>query len=798
MIKNYFKIGFRALLRNKSYSIINILGLVIGISFSCMLYMYVSNELSYDTFHSKSDRIFRILTIDKRMPENVRYYGVTVPPLGKELVANYPEVTDMVRLHRFSGQIVFEIDGQNFQERNWYTADANLFEVFDFQFVAGDRTTALDQPFSLVLTESMAKKYFGDKDPITQTIKTEFGQVKVTGVIKDHPDNSHLKFDMLFSSLLADQEWTNYLNSWEEFGAFTYIVLNDKNAVANLRAKMPMLREKFGKNAATVDVDFQGLEDIYLRSDEIENGTEAGHGQMSYIYIFSTMGIFLLVIACINYINLATSKAMARSKEVGVRKVVGAHQKQLIAQFLTEAVIITVISMILAIGVMDLAFPFFNQITGKNFDINFTTMGTYLPSLLVISLIIGIVSGGYPAFYLSKLKPVASLKGKVVSNGSTVNLRKVLVVFQFALTIVMIISTMVIGRQMNFIQNKDVGFDKDKLVIVDINNGDIRPKFQAMKNEFSKVPGVQKVAVSSRVPGEWKNIVQLEVKSSADENPGYLQSYFMGFDESMLDTYQLQLATGTYFPPNGQVDSSSVLMNESAVHALGLTDPVGSVIRMKTRRLEFDAKVIGVIKDFNFQSLHQKVAPIIVGTWNNPIQRIDYFTLKISGNIENALKDITRVHEAFDNETPIEYHFLDQQLNSFYVAEQRAGMIFRMGGALSIFVACLGLFGLATYTIERRSKEVGIRKVLGASVADLFMLLSSSFAKQVSIAFLVASPIAYFIMNNWLDEFEYKISLSPLIFLLAGAIAMVVALVTVGYRSLKAAGANPLNALRQE
>lgn len=802
MIKNYFKIALRSLTRNKAYAAINILGLVIGISFSCMLYIYVSNELSYDSFHTKSDRIFRAITIDKRVPDNPRSYGVVVPPLGKELVDNYPEVEDMVRLYRFTGQVVFEMNGQNFLERNWYMADTNFFTVFDFEFVSGDKATALKEPSSLVITQSVARKYFGDIDPVGHIIeKCNFGAVKVTGVIKDHPDNSHLKFDMLFSNVRPDEGWTKFLNSWDDFGAYTYIVLKKNNSIETLKTKMPALQKKqFANFDDAIALDFQHIEDIYLGSERIEEGTESSHGQRAYIYIFSSMGIFLLLIACINYINLATSKALTRSKEVGVRKVVGAIKNQLIIQFLTESFVVTLASMVIAIGVMKIAFPYFNQITGKEFDVNLDTLKTYLPPLVFIALAVGFISGSYPAFYLARLKPVASLKGMDKGERGAMTFRKGLVVFQFALTIVMLVSTIVIGRQLNFIQNKDIGFDKDQLLVIDINSGAVRQQFQTIKNEYSNIPGVQRVAVSSRVPGEWKNIQELYVKSanSMDGVTDSVKAYFMGFDEDVMETYKLQLAEGRYFSANSQADSTTILLNQSAVTALGLVNPTGSVIKMNTRRGVMNATVIGIIKDFNFQSLHQKIAPIIIGTWNNPFAVIDYFTLKISGDPEKVIEPVARVHEKFDTRSPIEYHFLDQQLESFYVSEKRVSMIFRMGGALSIFVACLGLFGLATYNIERRTKELGIRKVLGASAMNLFLMLSSTFAKQVGIAYLIASPIAYYIMNQWLKIFEYKISLHVGIFLLSGAIALVIALATVSYRSLKAAFASPVNSLRQE
>lgn len=803
MFRNYFKIAFRALNRNRTFTLVNVLGLVIGISFSCMLYIYVSNELSYDKFHTKSDRIYRIITLDTRDPENPRQYGITVPPMGKELVDNYPEVVDMVRLHQFMGQVVFDINGEKFQERSWFTADSNFFKVFDFEFVAGDRSTALSKPFSLVVTASAAKKYFGNENPVGKVMKIENldEPITITGVLKDLPSNSHLQFDFLFSNIRTDDDWKKYMNSWESFGAYTYIVLDKNNSIESLKAKMPdLLKKNLGPYAGLFSMDFQPLEDIYLYSGKIEAGAERAHGQLSYIYIFSTMGIFLLVIACINYINLATAKALARSKEVGVRKVVGAFKSQLVGQFLTESFVVAFIAMFLAIGVMDLLFPYFNQITGKDFNITLDGLMEYINPLLLITLIIGLISGSYPAFYMARLRPVHSLRGKSSGDSGAAGLRKGLVIFQFTLTIVMIVSTIVIGRQLNFIQNKDIGFDKEQLVVIDINSGNVRRNFQTIKDEYAKVPGVQKVAVSSRVPGEWKRIAEVYVKSAEAYGLGIdsVRAYFMGFDESMLDTYGLTMISGKYFPANSLVDSTTVLLNESAVQTLGMSDPVGETIRIQNGGRDMRLTVAGVIKDFNFQSLHQKIAPIVIGTWNNPIQSIDYFSLKISGNIEAAIKGATKVHEMFDHYTPIEYHFLDQQLAMFYEAEQRAEMIFRWGGGLSILVACLGLFGLATYNIEKRTKELGIRKVLGASSTNLFVLLSSTFARQVGIAFIIATPVAYYVMKKWLNGFEYKISLSVGTFLSAGFIALLIALLTVSYRSIKAANSNPLDALKQE
>ncbi len=802
MIRNYFKIAIRSLIRNKVFTFINVFGLVLGISFSTMLYTYVSNELSYDSFHQKADRTYRILTVNKSIPDNVRTFGSTMPPVGPELSNAFPEVEQTTSLYQFTGQVVVEIGEEKYSERNWFMAsDANFFNVFDFTFIAGDKATALSQPFSVVLQQSAVKKYFGDENALGKTFNLqELGQVKVTGIIQDIPENSHLKFDLLFSKILTGEEWEGYLTSWKNLGAYTYVVLKEGKSITDVESKLPSFMEKnLGSDMHSRAIAFQPIQDIYLHSDGIQSGAEEEHGQLSYVYIFSSMAIFLLLIAAINYINLTTSKAASRSKEIGIRKVAGAFKKQLVFQFLTEASVITLVSMVLSIVMMGLCFPFFNSITGKSFDISITTISEFLPSLLLITLIIGAVAGSYPAFYLSKLKPVATLKGQAVFTKNRFNLRTALVVFQFTITIALIVSTLVIGNQINFIQTKDIGFNKEQLMIIDINSGRVRNQFQAMKDDFSKIAGVQHVAVSSRVPGEWKNIRTVFVHNATETgvNEDSLQTYFMGFDEDMLTTYQLKLSAGSYFNGN-EADSMHVIINAAAAAAMNLESPVGAMINVSTADGPWRVQVIGVLQDFNFQSLHQKIAPIIIGYRNNPIQAIDYFTLKVAGNTQLLIGDASKVCDKFDPETPIEYHFLSEQLNNFYVSEKKAGMIFQMAGALSIFVACLGLLGLANYHLERKTKELGIRKILGAGSMSLFMMVSFSFTRQVALAFILACPLAWYLMQKWLGGFEYRISLNAGVFIIAGGIVLLLALLTVSYQSLKAAMFNPVDSIRNE
>ena len=801
MIKNYLKVAFRSLARNKGYTVINILGLAIGIAFSCMMYVYINNELSADQFHSKSSDTYRLTLTDKRVPDQWRKFGSVPPPTAKAMAEDFPEVMDQVSLYQFSGQVVFTIDGENFQERSWFSTQANFFDIFDFEFALGDPATALKEPYSLVINETTAQKLFPNVNPMGKILEnTNYGTLKITGVVKDLPENSHIQFNFLLSQVMTGERWSQFQGNWNSLGAYSYVVLKEGTDVKTVEPKLADFQEKyFGPMAEVFQPGFQPIEDIYFKSSDIEFTMEEYHGQMSYVYIFATMGFFILLIACINYINLATSKAAYRSKEIGIRKVVGAFKKQLVAQFLTESFMVTLISVILAVGIMDLAFPFFNDITNKSFDLNLATLSQYIGPLLLIALIIALLSGSYPAFYLSRLRPVSSLKGGEVGGSNSGNLRKILVTFQFVLTIVMLVSTFLISRQLDFIQAKDMGFDKDKLLVIDINSGNVRRQFQTMKNEFEAIPGVESVGVSSRVPGEWKNINQFYLRPMVPEweASDSLRAYFMGFDEGMLRTFQFQMAAGRYFKNNGE-DSTHVIINESAAAALNLSEAVGKRMRISRDEGPVDVTIVGVIKDFNFQSLHSKVSPIILGTWDNPFRVIDYFTLKVSGDMQQVLAGANAVHERFDTATPMEYHLLDKQLEIFYEEEQRAGLIFKMAAFLCIFVACLGLLGLASFMVEKRKKELGIRKILGANEFGLFYLLSSAIGKQVAIAFVIASPLAWYIMSNWLQAFEYRVNFGVGVFLISGLIALSIALLTISYRAFKAINSNPVDSLRQE
>ncbi len=795
MFRNYLKIAFRKIIRNKLYTAINIVGLTIGITCSCLLFLFVMDELSFDTMHEKADRIYRVIEVNENA-EPKRYYGQTSPTVGLALEADFPQVLKHTRAHQPWGHIDINWEGQRISERSWLMVDSNFLDVFDFDFIHGSPENALRSPNEVVLTEDVAIKFFGEKNPVGEVLDfNTLEPITVVGVIKNNPDNSHFEFGVVLS-LNTFFKWEEYIQSWEEYGAYTYVLLNEQNDVEELQSMIPeFITRHLADNPEKRNFQFQPLTDIYLGSENIEFGITSLKGSFYYIYIFLAIGIFILIIASINYINLATAKSMQRAKEIGLRKVSGAYRGQLIKQFLLESVLITGIAFVLSVGMVDLLLPYFNQIADKTFSFSDNGMFRVLFILFGISGLIGLLSGSFPAFYLSKLKPTQTLKGELKTTSGNLRFRQLLVITQFSLSIIMLIATLVVYQQMQFIGNKNLGFVKDQLLIVDINNGNVRRSFDAMKSEFSKVSGVSNVAVSSRVPGEWKNITQIFAREKGGKQQDSLETYFMGFDEDMLDCYQISLKSGANFTGNEATDSVYLLVNESAAKYFGGESALNTEII--TSQAAYPFKIIGIIEDMHFQSLHEKIAPLIIGYRANPIQSIDYFSLKLdTKDLPTTLVEVTKIHEKFDDNTPMEYHFLDQQLEVFYQNESKAGKLFAIGAGLTIFIACMGLFGLASFIIQRRTKEIGLRKVLGASNFSLLVLLLKNFAIQVAVSFVIAAPVAYFIMNKWLEYFTYKTNLSLDIFLTAGALTLVIAILTVGYRALKATSTNPSETLK--
>lgn len=799
MLKNYFKIAIRTLIKNKTYALINILGLSVGITCASLILFYVEDELTYDQFNSKHEQIYRVVESDHSDPSDVQYYGQTSPAVPAAMKSDVPGVTDFTRVFQPGGHRDILWNGDKVQVRTYMIAEANFFDFFDYEFLSGDKQTALKDYNSVVLTESAARQFFGNENPIGQTMKwTRMNDVKVTGVLKDVPENSHLQFTVLFSINSADQDqFSEYLNSWENYGAFSYVMLNPQADAKSVESNFPTLIAQYDKrNTPEIrQLSLQCLKDIYLNSKDIQYGITESNGNIFYIKLFIGIALFIMVVVCINYVNLSTAKSTQRAKEIGLRKVSGASKGQLITQFLIESIVLAIFSFLLSVLLIEILLPYFNEIADKNFDLNKENILNISLIIFCITLFLGTASGFYPALILSNLKPVASLKGEVKSNSMSV--RSSLVVIQFAISIVMLVGALVIYQQMKFIENKELGFDQENMLVIDINNGNVRKNFEAMKTELAQVPGVQKVSTSSRVPGEWKNISRVDFKERQSAQDS-VNTYFMCFDEQMLDTYDFELLEGTNFTGNKVTDSTKVILNEAAVKAMNLENPIGQTIYLSARR-PGPMQIIGVVKDFHYQSLHSDIAPIALGYWANPVTVIDYFSVKLNtANFNETLAGLTAVHDKFDNNTAMEWHFLDSQINNFYVNDQRIGQLFGIGAIIMLIIAGFGLFGITSYMIDRRKKEIGVRKVLGSTGVQLVALLFKSYGKQVLIAFGVAAPFAYFFANEWSSLFTYKETISVVVFLIAGLVVMLFTFLTVSYRVINAARLNPVDVLKDE
>lgn len=807
MIKNYLKVAFRTLLRYRAYSIINILGLTIGLTCFFLLGLYINDELSFDQFHSKRDQIYRVNELVSQPDLEDRYISMTSPIMAEALVQDFPEVENAILIFR-EGQVVNKVYEQSFSERDWFVTDSKIFEIFDFKLMAGDPKTALNKPKSIVLTQKRAKSYFGDQNPMGQIVNHgRYGDLTVTGILEDIPQNSHIQFGNLVSMAtrqtgldeedLARQQ--AYMKNWDEWGGRVYILLKEDASAEALEQKLaPYVKEK-----REDDPDFkravylQALHDIHFDSERVEFGLDIENkGNLSIVYAFAAIALFIILIAGINYMNLTTAKSMYRAKEIGLRKVIGARKGQLILQFLGESLIITFLAALLAFGLSELLLNHFNLLTFKAFTLG--SLLKLLPQILLISLFIGLLAGIYPALVLSNFRPILAIRGNQVHSQKKggIRLRQVLVITQFSLSILMIVATLISLQQLYYMQSKPLGFNQEQLLVVDINSGNMRRKAKVAKAEFAKSPDVKSVTVTSRVPGEWKDITEVDIQAQGSDNQQMINSYFMGFDQDALATFGISLLKGNNFAGKDQTDSLKILINETLAKQLGWKDPIGQKVVTQSETV---FQIIGVIKDFHFQSLHDRIQPLIVGHWNNPVRQTDYITARISGqHVQETIEYFTQVHAEVDPDTPIEYHFLDQQIALKYNSDRLATKIVTIGAIITILIACLGLFGLASFTLQKRQKEIAIRKVLGATLHQLFVLLSQTFIIPVVIAMFIAFPLAYYLMEQWLQNYAYRVHISWNLFLIAGLLTVVIALSTIAYQTYKSALANPADVLAQE
>ena len=815
MIKNYLKIAFRSLVKQKIYSIINILGLATGVASCVLIVMFVNDEFSYDSFHVKGDRIYK-LALERKYPNHSTYYAVVPHSFGDAMQRDFPEIETLVKMAGpFNNTPVAYKDDRGeekvFEENFVMAADSNFFQIFSIKILEGDPNTALSKPTDIVLTDETAMRYFGEEKAIGKTLQLFNQDYSVTAVCERIPENSHMKFDFLFK---GDNQFlgTNFTG----FSSHIYVQLEPGANPKTLESKFPKMVDTYA--AAQIEADLkkswsdykkegngyryflQPLSKIHLDPTHIEAKIKPG-GNLTYVYFLISIAALILAIACINFMNLATARSGERGREVGVRKTMGSSKSQLVKQFLVESFLVTLFSTFLALAIIYTARPYFNDLTGKQLEFVFN--GRLIAGLLGITLLVGLLAGSYPAFVLLSFNPVLVMKGNFAANSKGAVLRNGLVVFQFMISIVLIASTLVVSRQMKFMQQKSLGYDKDQILIVERVFALEEQNIETFIEEVKRLPSVEDAAGSFSLLGGGRAGDFFGEQWTSEGSSEILTTKSMAIDDDFSAMIGFDFLEGNGFSTETN-DSLSVILNETAVKTFDLTDPIGKkLIQVQNTpqgQVTVRFTIVGVVKDFNFQSLHDPITPLTVRS-DESFDGVNavYAYARIKGkNIVSATTDIENIWKTLAPGQPFKYEFLDETLNAQYEKEKRAGQIFSVFSALAILIACVGLFGLSAYTGNQRTKEIGIRKVLGASMGSVVFLLSKDFTKLILIAFLLAVPLSWYIMNNWLESFAYRINLGVGVFLLSGVTALLISWITVSYQSIKAAIVNPVKSLRSE
>jgi len=792
MFKNYLKIAFRNIKRHKIYSIINVAGLSIGMSCCILALLWVQDELSFDRFFKNSDNIFRIIAEEQtsnQVIHNPRSPNALITPLKND----YPEIINATRYSTGYSGWWLNYEGNYFDTEIISYSDPNIFELFSFPFLKGDPKTVIENPNSIVMTEEIALKYFGEDEPIGKIIHSSGGDdFKVTGVLKNIPDNSHIKFDVMLRTDITDFE----LHSWEQSYLYTYIQLRENASVEEVNRKIGGIVKLHHPESSVNRLYLQPLKKIHLFSSHMHNNRLfSGRGNITYVYVFSLIALGILCIACINFMNLTTARASVRAKEIGMRKVTGARRRDIVYQFLGESILFSVIALIFALILAFLFLPVFNNYSNKQLTMDFPGSIPLLFRLIGITLFTGIIAGSYPAFYLSRFNPVHVLKKSFLNRvNNRLSLRKILVVTQFIFTIILLIGTTVIYNQLSFIKNRPLGFDKDHLIFFP-KRGYYQTNFEAAKNELLQNPNI--LSVSSGVPpvGITPGTKEAEWEGKNPEDMVTLHPETVDYD--YLKTYNMQMAEGRFFSKEFMSDTSHFILNETAVKAMGIESPVGKWLSFTDPRNSELRRgiIIGVIKDFHHNSLFNDIEPLVL------VYRDHCFFLNVRIHPENVSQTIDFLKSKWEKFVPgfaFGVDFLDEEIDNFYKTEVKINSVVKYFTFLAILISCLGLFGLASFIAERRTKEIGVRKVLGASIPGMIILLSKEFTKWVLIANIFAWPISYFAMTRWLQSFAYRINLGLGIFILSALLSLGIALVTVSYQAMRAATANPVEALRFE
>jgi putative ABC transport system permease protein len=810
MFKNHLTVAWRNIARHKGYSAINIFGLAVGMAGCLLITLFVRDELSYDRYNQKADRIFRV-TAYLRFGGLDGNIGSLPAPLAAAMQQEFPEVESAARF-REQGNFIVRHGDRSFTESRVVFADASIFRIFTLPLRRGDPRTVLAEPRTIMLSENAARKYFGAADPVGQSLRLENQEdYRVSGIFADIPANSHFHFDLIASmESLAESHQLR----WDGNNFFTYLLLRSGSDPAALQAKFPaFIRKHLGPwiqqalghsideifaSGARLEYHLQPLRDIHLRSHLLTEYNLAGNGDIRVIYIFSAISLLILSIAAINFINLATARSAGKSREAGIRKVLGSERRQLVRHFLADSLLLSSIAVLLALLLTAVALPWFNNLTDKEINIAGVGIGFVAAAAALMTLLVGLLAGLYPAWRLASARPANALKGKLAIGAKGGRLRAVLVVFQFAVSMILIVGTMVVFRQLHFIQNKNLGFEKDQVLVLQ-NAYLLEKQTVAFKNEMLIHPAVVSGTVSGflPVPPSSRNDTSLFPKGK-DMSIGNILAQNWTVDADYIKTMGMRIVAGRDFAKDSPADKENVIINQEAARRFGWQEPLGRQISFpqdSNLKTFIDRTVIGVIEDFHFESLHSPIGPLVMFLGESR-GRIS-FRFR-AGNTTAVLAELKRQWQHFAPGQPFEYSFMDERFAELYRSEQRLGTIFSVFSCLAIFVACLGLLALASFMAERRTKEIGIRKVLGATVSEMIVLLSREFVKWVVIAALIAWPLAYYAMHRWLQGFAYRTDIGIGLFLLAGFSAMLVALLTVSFQAIRAARANPVESLRYE
>jgi putative ABC transport system permease protein len=800
MIKNYLLIAFRNLIRQKAYTIINVSGLAIGFAAFILIVLHVIKEFSYDKFHKNADDIYRVC-INGRISGDVFNVAVCAPPTGEAMVRDMPEVLKSVRLQRMSQTVFFSTENAKFYETGMLFADSTFFDVFTFDMIQGNPETALDEPNSLVITDKMAKKYFPEGSALGKTMRmNDKENFIITGILKDIPGNSHFTFNLVssYSTFLKINGGTGN-SDWGSLNIHTYVLLAPGTNPEIVNAKFPeLLKKNMGDLSEMESIKFepylQPLTSIHLHSNLM---AEIGpNSDINYVYAFLAVAIFILLIACINFMNLSTARSIKRAKEVGLRKVVGADRQQLISQFLGESIILSFIGLIAGLILVEIALPTFNRILDNEYGLSLFQHGYEVVFLILLVIIVGVIAGSYPAFYLSAFQPVKVLKGSLGNKSRKTSVRNILVVVQFTISVFLIICTGFVYSQITYVRHKKLGFDKEQLLVIPLRGERMKDNAKAIKNELRNLPCVAEVSSSQFVPGRDMNGMGYIPEGMDEKTPWIIFTNVVDYD--YVSTMGMEVVKGRGFSREFATDSNAILINETLAKKLGWEDPLNKKITGFHYDTVFELHIVGVVRDFHFRSLHEAIEPCLmyIGPQND-----NFLNVRLrSGNINENIETVRKKWETTESSFPFDYFLLDKDLENMYRAESRIGEIFLAFTFIAIFIACLGLFGLASYNAEQRTREIGIRMALGSSVQQIIVMMSKQFTLWIILANVIAWPLAYYFIDRWLGNFAYSISIMDkwYIFLLSGLSTLLIAVTTVLYQSIKAAFTDPVYAIKYE